>query len=140
MSIAISPTQQLTDLRDEICRLLPPYEAEDWRQRFDDTAADTDLSRVWDQFSRWLLLNEQMGVYQYAKTDEQRTLITRAAIGGTVDYDVLFRAAVSATAGSRPSGAPGAGCTRTPSSTAWVPASPAACAGCNHAGSVTGAG
>ena len=99
MSIAISPTQQLTDLRAEIYRLLPPYEAEDWRQRFDDTAADTDLSRVWDQFSRWLLLNEQMGVYQYAKTDEQRTLITRAAIGGTVDYDVLFRAAVSATAG-----------------------------------------
>ena len=99
MSIAISPTQQLTDLRAEIYRLLPPYEAEDWRQRFDDTAADTDLSRVWDQFSRWLLLNEQMGVYQYAKTDEQRTLITRAAIGGTVDYDVFFGAAVSATAG-----------------------------------------
>ena len=100
MSIAAATLPpQLADLRAEIYRLLPPYEAEDWRQRFDDTAADTDLSRVWDQFSRWLLLNEQMGVYQYAKTDEQRTLITRAAIGGTVDYDVLFRAAVSATAG-----------------------------------------
>ena len=91
MSIAISPTRQLLTCARRKCRLLPPYEAEDWRQRFDDTAADTDLSRVWDQFGRWLLLNEQMGVYQYAKTDEQRTLITRAAIGGTVDYDVLFR-------------------------------------------------
>ena len=98
LAVTILP-KQLDGLRAEICQLLPPYEAEDWRQRFDDAAADTDLSRVWDQFSRWLLLDEQMGVYQYAKTDEQRTLITRAAIGGTVDYDVLFRAAVSATAG-----------------------------------------
>ena len=99
MSIAISPTQQLADLRGEIYRLLPPYEAESWQYRFDDTAADADLSRVWDQFSRWLLLDDNLGVIQYADTDEQRSLITRAANGCSIDYDVLFRAAVSATAG-----------------------------------------
>ena len=90
---------QLADLRGEIYRLLPPYEAESWQYRFDDTAADTDLSRVWDQFSRWLLLDDNLGVIQYADTDEQRSLITRAANGCSIDYDVLFRAAVSATAG-----------------------------------------
>ena len=99
MSIAISPTQQLTDLRAEIYRLLPPYEAEDWRQRFDDTSADADLFRVWDRFSRWLLLDDDLGVIQYAQTDEQRSLITRAANGCSVDFDVIFGAAVSATAG-----------------------------------------
>ena len=99
MIIAAALPQQLADLRGEICQLLPPYEAEDWRQRFDDAAADTDLSRVWDQFSRWLLLDDDLGVIQYADTDEQRSLITRAANGCSIDYDVLFRAAVSATAG-----------------------------------------
>ena len=100
MSLAANTLpQQLDDLRGEICQLLPPYEAEDWRQRFDDAAADTDLSRVWDQFSRWLLLDDDLGVIQYADTDEQRNLIVRAANGCSVDYDVLFRAAVSAAAG-----------------------------------------
>ena len=100
MSIAAATLPpQLADLRGEIYRLLPPYEAESWQSRFDDTAADTDLSRVWDQFSRWLLLDDNLGVIQYADTDEQRALISRAAIGGTVDYNVIFNAAVSATAG-----------------------------------------
>ena len=100
MSIATTTLpQQLADLRGEICQLLPPYEAESWRQQFDDAAESADLHNVWPQFALWLLIDNQYGVIQYAKTDEQRTLITRAAIGGTVDYDVLFRAAVSATAG-----------------------------------------
>ncbi|MCB1718427.1 MAG: hypothetical protein KDK05_25110 [Candidatus Competibacteraceae bacterium] len=100
MSIAAATLPpQLADLRGEIYRLLPPYEAESWQYRFDDTAADADLSRVWDQFSRWLLLDDNLGVIQYADTDEQRSLITRAANGCSIDYDVLFRAAVSATAG-----------------------------------------
>ena len=100
MSIAAATLpKQLDDLRGEIYRLLPPYEAESWQCRFDDAAADTDLSRVWDQFSRWLLLDDNLGVIQYADTDEQRALISRAAIGGTVDYNVIFNAAVSATAG-----------------------------------------
>ena len=100
MSIAAATLPpQLADLRGEIYRLLPPYEAESWQCRFDDTAADADLSRVWDQFSRWLLLDDNLGVIQYADTDEQRSLITRAANGCSIDYDVLFRAAVSATAG-----------------------------------------
>ena len=100
MSLAATTLpQQLGDLRAEIYRLLPPYEAESWQYRFDDTAADADLSRVWDQFSRWLLLDDDLGVIQYADTDEQRSLITRAANGCSIDYDVLFRAAVSATAG-----------------------------------------
>ena len=100
MSLAVTTLpKQLDDLRGEIYRLLPPYEAERWQCRFDDTAADADLSRVWDQFSRWLLLDDDLGVIQYADTDEQRALITRAANGCSIDYDVLFRAAVSATAG-----------------------------------------
>ena len=100
MSIAAATLpKQLDDLRGEIYRLLPPYEAESWQCRFDDTAADADLSRVWDQFSRWLLLDDDLGVIQYADTDEQRNLIVRAANGCRVDYDVLFRAAVSAAGG-----------------------------------------
>ena len=100
MSIAAATLPpQLADLRGEIYRLLPPYEAESWQCRFDDAAADTDLSRVWDQFSRWLLLDDNLGVIQYADTDEQRNLIVRAANGCSIDYDVLFRAAVSAAAG-----------------------------------------
>ena len=100
MSIAAATLpKQLDDLRGEIYRLLPPYEAESWQCRFDDAAADTDLSRVWDQFSRWLLLDDNLGVIQYADTDEQRNLIVRAANGCSIDYDVLFRAAVSAAAG-----------------------------------------
>ena len=100
MSIAAATLpKQLDDLRGEIYRLLPPYEAESWQCRFDDAAADTDLSRVWDQFSRWLLLDDNLGVIQYADTDEQRNLIVRAANGCRVDYDVIFGAAVSAVGG-----------------------------------------
>lgn len=92
----ITLPRQLDDLRGEICQLLPPYEAEDWRQRFNG-AADTNLHNVWPQFARWLLLDDEHGVYQYADTDERRNLIVRAAMGNTIDYDVIFSAAVSAT-------------------------------------------
>lgn len=98
MSTTIQLPRQLTDLRDEISKLLPGCESVRWLERF-DTSADADLPRVWDRFSRWLLLDDDLGVIQYAKTDEQRSLITRAAIGGIVDYNVIFNAAVSATAG-----------------------------------------
>lgn len=97
MSIAaITLPQQLDDLRGEICQMLPPYEAEDWRQRFND-AADTNLQNVWPQFARWLLLDDEHGVYQYADTDERRNLIVRAAMGNVIDYDVIFSTVVSAT-------------------------------------------
>ena len=100
MSIAATTLpKQLDDLRAEISRLLPAYDAAFWLAEFDDAAADTDLSRVWDRFSRWLLLDDDLGVIQYADTDEQRNLIVRAANGCRVDYDVLFRAAVSAAGG-----------------------------------------
>ena len=91
--------RQLADLRDEISRLLPAYDAALWLTKFDDAAVDAEQCRVWDRFSRWLLLDDDLGVIQYAKTDEQRSLITRAAIGRTVDYNVIFNAAVSAATG-----------------------------------------
>ena len=97
MSIAATLPKQLDDLRGEIYRLLPPYEAEDWRQRFDDAAEHADLHGVWPQFALWLLINNQYGVIQYARTERQHTLIANATIGGPIDCDAIFKAAVHAT-------------------------------------------
>ena len=99
MSIAATTLPpQLTDLRGEICQLLPPYEAESWRQQFDDAAEErADLHNVWPQFALWLLLDNEYGVIQYARTERQRTLIASATIGGPIDYDAIFKAAVHAT-------------------------------------------
>lgn len=96
MSLAVTTLpKQLDDLRGEIYRLLPPYEAERWQCRFDDTAADADLSRVWDQFSRWLLLDDDLGVIQYARTDDNRDFIHRAK---SAEHDAIYMAAIRTTA------------------------------------------
>ena len=86
----------LIDARDEISLLLPALDAHIWLAQFNE-AADGDLSHVWPMFGRWLLLDAEHGVIQYAETEQQRALINNAAAGNAINCNLIFGAVARAT-------------------------------------------
>lgn len=70
----------LARLEDRIFEGLPNAKAMEWPVRFMSAIAPgADLSRVWNRFGNWLLVDNTWGVIRHAKTDVQRAIIREIA-------------------------------------------------------------
>lgn len=70
----------LARLEDGIFENLPNERAKEWPEQFlDAVPVGADLCSVWPQFAVWMLIDEQWGVLQFAKTNKTKKLILAVA-------------------------------------------------------------
>src|SRR5258706_14596134 len=84
--------QVLARLEDRIFEGLSNELAKEWPMRFmSSVRPGADLSDIWPKFAAWLLADPTRGVIRFARTDEQRAIITEVAalyLRGETDRNV----------------------------------------------------
>ena len=77
----------LARLEDGIFECLPLNQAKLWPEKFLEAInIGSDLSEIWPKFARWLLIDEEFSVIQYAKNDDQKKSIQTIA-----DYYLIHK-------------------------------------------------
>lgn len=79
--------QVLAHIEDVLFEVLPNGQAMVWPEKFlSAIEPGADLSRIGDRFLHWSLTDEVDGMIRFAKTDQQRAVITR--VGKLYEYKI----------------------------------------------------